>query len=94
MDSKESKRSTILKVINMYNECKNCRDRTSECHATCVKYFMFTLKNDETKRRRHEAYMRDCFTFESVMRAVYDKNNIHHADYGYCARTKRKRGMT
>lgn len=68
----------------MYNECKNCRERTQECHATCVKYFIFTLQNDETKRRRQEAYMRDCFTIESVMRAVY----------GYCVRTKRKRGMT
>jgi hypothetical protein len=94
MGTTQSKCCTILNVINMYNECKNCRDRTQECHATCVKYFIFTLQNDETKRRRQEAYMRDCFTIESVMRAVYDKNNIHHADYGYCVRTKRKRGMT
>lgn len=28
----------------MYNECKNCRERTQECHATCVKYLYSLCK--------------------------------------------------
>lgn len=74
--------------------CRSCNERNQECHAKCEKYLAFVLENEKIKQRRHDAYMLNCFSFESVMRAVYDKNNIHHADYGYCVRAKRKRGMT
>lgn len=78
----------------MQAKCQYCENRTPECHAKCIDYLMFELENERIKDKRHEQVQYDRFSFESVMRSVYDKNNIHHADYGYCVRTKRKRGLT
>lgn len=32
--------------------CKNCPDRTENCHAKCEKYALFVAENEQVKRKR------------------------------------------
>lgn len=45
------------------NNCKDCKERTPTCHATCEKYLAYLERNEKNKaaRKRIESKRRDFF---------------------------------
>lgn len=35
--------------------CKECPDRTAECHATCERYAAYAKEREQERRNRHKA---------------------------------------
>ena len=42
--------------------CKNCKERTSDCHRICAKYQAYSAENDQRRKQRYLRRQIDAYT--------------------------------